>query len=292
MTRALPFDHARIKRLRRLIGRRSSRLEERAFVVEGAKVLSEALDAGAAVEGVYVVDGVQHLVLERSLAAGIRVFDMAPGVLERIADTVTPQPILAVVAMTATTLDDVIDAALATGGFVVVGVDLRDPGNAGTVIRSAEASGAAGVVLCDGSVEATNPKTVRASAGALFHVPVVSGGSALAVLERLGAAGVRLWATAAPPRDPGDDDRAAVAYDAATLTEPCALVVGNEAHGLPPDVERAVDGFLTIPMAGRTESLNVGMATAVLCFECARQRRTRTRTSREPDGTKPRAHGR
>ncbi len=264
---SLPLKHQRVQRLRRLLGRRSARLADGAFVIEGAKVLSEALDAGAAIEAVYVVEGTADPVLDRALRLGVRVFDLAPGVMEKIADTVTPQPVMAVAPRPETTLE-ALEGPLRAGGFVVVGVDLRDPGNAGTVIRSAEASGAVGVVLCEGSVEATNPKTVRASAGALFHVPVVSAGSPEDVLETLRNWGVRMWATSVL-------GRGAVVYDEADLTGPTGIVMGNEAHGLSPQLAAAVDALVTIPMAGRTESLNVGMATAVLCFEAARQRRRR-----------------
>ena len=161
---------------------------------------------------------------------------------------------------------EVLQAPLANGGFVVVGVDLRDPGNAGTVIRSAESSGAVGVVLCEGCVEPTNPKTVRASAGALFHLPVISGPDPDETLQMLHVWGVRSWAASARLGE-------AQSYDLADLTGPCAIVIGNEAHGLPVEIEANATGLITIPMLGRTESLNVGMATAILCFEASRQRR-------------------
>ena len=247
------------------MGRRSARLADGVCVVEGAKVLAEALDAGCRVEGLYVVAGCTDPVIERALALGIRVHDLAPGVMEKVADTVSPQPVMAVVESPVVGLAALAEAVRA-GGFVVVGSDLRDPGNAGTVIRSAESSGAAGIVLCDGCVEATNPKTVRSSAGALFHVPIVQGGTVHEVLTTLGTWGARRWATTAR----GDSVQE---YDVADLRGPTALVMGNEAHGLPEGLSDVIDGYLAIPMVGRTESLNVGMATAVLCFEAARQRR-------------------
>jgi TrmH family RNA methyltransferase len=236
--------------LRRLLGRRSARLADGAFVVEGANVLGEALLAGVAVESVYVAPGGHGPVVEAALAAGARVYDLAPGVLERVAGTVTPQPVLAVVPDVTVALE-----GLAGADLIVVCVDLRDPGNAGTVLRSAEAAGAGGVVCCDGTVDITNPKCVRASAGSLFHVPVVAGGDAVTV-HRLGA-GV----------GEGSD------YAATDLRRRTAIVLGNEAHGLPASVRPALDGWVHIPMAGRGESLNVGTACAVLCFEAARQRR-------------------
>jgi TrmH family RNA methyltransferase len=228
-------------------------------VLEGAKVIDVALDAGVTLEAVFVApgaDGVRPL-LQRALDAGVRVHELAPGVLEKVADTVTPQPLLAIAPMVDVALDDIDELT-----FVVVCVDVRDPGNAGTVLRSAEAAGASAVVFCDGSVDVFNPKTVRASAGSLFHVRVVSGGAVDDVLGTLGARGLRRLGTVARGADP---------YDEVDLTVPVAIVLGNEASGLPEGLP--LDGGITIPMAGSGESLNVGMACAVLSFEVARQRR-------------------
>ena len=172
------------------MGRRSARDAERSFVVEGWKLLGEALAAGAGIESVYVGPGVEHPLLEDAHAAGVRVFELAPDVLERVADTTTPQPVMAVVRMVDVSVDD-----LERRDPVVVLVDVRDPGNAGTVLRSAEAAGAAGVVCCDGSVDVFNPKTVRASAGSVFQVPVVVGGDAVEVLLHEGRLDCRVTAT-------------------------------------------------------------------------------------------------
>ena len=228
-------------------------------MAEGGKLLSEALAAGVPIEGVYVNAGHTDEVVDRAREAGVRVHELAAGVLERIADAVTPQPVLTVVPFVDRDLHDVRGA-----DWVVVCVDVRDPGNAGTVLRSAEAAGAGAVVCCDGTVDLYNPKTVRASAGSIFHVPVVVGGAPLEVLEEMARWGVHRLATTS---------RSGTDYTDADLGRPIAIVLGNEAHGLPADVERAVDELVTIPMSGRTESLNVGMAAAVLNFEVARQRR-------------------
>lgn len=188
-------------------------------------------------------------------AAGARVLELAPGVLERVAATVTPQPVLAVFPM--------LDVAVvpAGGRFVVVMADVRDPGNAGTVLRTADASGADAVVCSGSTVDPFNPKTVRASAGSLFHVPIVVEHDVAAALGALGGYR-RVGAVVRDGEDYAD-------YD---WTQPSALVLGNEAVGLPDDL--ALDARVLIPMHGRAESLNVGMACAVLCFEAARQRRT------------------
>src|SRR5207302_3642445 len=139
----------------------------------------------------------------------------------------TPQPIMAVAPYV-----DVPLVELQGADFLVVLADVRDPGNAGTVLRSAEAAGAAGVICCRGSVDVYNPKTVRASAGSLFHVPVVVGGDVAQVLERLGGWGMhRLAAAAHDGRD----------YTEADLTTAVALVLGNEAAGVPTGLERWID---------------------------------------------------
>lgn len=230
-------------------------------MVEGIKVLSEALSAGVPIEAVFAAPGAPPGLLDRAADAGARVHDLAPGVLERVAGTVTPQPVIATVPYVDVELD-----ALRSADLVVVCVDLRDPGNAGTVLRSAEAAGAQGVICCDGCVDVYNPKAVRASAGSLFHVRVVAGGDPVDILGRLAEWGLRRLGAVAGR---GDD------YTAADLVGPTALVLGNEASGLPDSVTGAgvLDGEITIPMTGRAESLNVGMAAAVLCFEAARQRR-------------------
>ena len=264
----LGFKHKRIQRLRRLVTRRTTRDAERAFVVEGAKVLAEALDAGAPVESLYLApgaaaSGAAGAVIGRAVDAGIRVFDLGPGVIERVSGTVTPQPLLAVATYLDVSLDTLREAATAGKGPVVVCVDVRDPGNLGTVLRSAEAAGAAGVICCEGTVDVYNPKSVRASAGSLFHVQVVSGGDPVEVLSTLGDWGLQRMATRPAGGTP---------YFRADLTRPSAIALGNEASGLPAEVEELVDEVVTIPMAGRGDSLNVGMAAAVLCFEAARQR--------------------
>ena len=246
-----------MSRLRRLIQKRSLRQAEGVFVAEGVTLLREALDAGIVPEAVFYAPDADSELVRAASDAGADVFALAAGVLESIADAVTPQPVCSVIRSL-----DVSIGSLPSGGVVVVAVDVRDPGNAGTLLRSAAASGAVGVVLCNGCVELGNPKTVRSTAGALFRIPVVTSVDVNEALDALGAAGRRRLAAVA--RD-GQD------YTAVDLTGAIAIVVGNEAHGLPE--LSGVDALVTIPMPGPMESLNVGVATAVLCFEAARQNR-------------------
>jgi TrmH family RNA methyltransferase len=196
--------------------------------------------------------------VEEAQGRGIRVFELGPGVVEKVADTVTPQPLLAVVRTPEATLENLEGAS-----FVVVCVDVRDPGNAGAVIRSADAAGADAVVCCAGTVDPFNPKTVRASAGSVLHIPVVAGGEPAEVLDALAERGMRRLAAVA---------HGGTGYTEVDLVAPLALVLGNEASGLPGGLGDRLDGGLTIPMAGKAESLNVSMAAAVLCFEVRRAR--------------------
>jgi TrmH family RNA methyltransferase len=247
-----------VQRLRRLIQKRSQRQADGVFVAEGVTLLREALAAGIVPETVFYAPDAEPALLADALDAGAAIFPLAPGVMEQVADAVTPQPVSAVLPFVDASLD-----ALPTDGVVIVAVDVRDPGNAGTLVRSAAAAGARAGVFCAGSVDLYNPKTVRATAGAMFRVPVVTSVPVSEALAALGAAGRRRLAAVARE---GDD------YTAVDLTGPIAFVMGNEAHGLPEELAQ-IDGNITIPMPGSTESLNVGVATAVLCFEAARQAR-------------------
>jgi TrmH family RNA methyltransferase len=257
---------ARVRRIRRLLAQRSARRSEGAFVVEGANVLGAALDGEADIEAFFAAPEAEAEcpeLLDRARRRGIPVHRLEPGVLERVAGTVTPQPVLAVARQRSVALADVTTGQGSEPRLLVVGVDVRDPGNAGTLVRSTEAAGAHGVIFCRGSVDVTNPKTVRASAGALFHVPVVEGCDPQEVLGVLGDLGLKRIAAVAH-----DGERP----DRVDLDRPLALVLGNEAHGLPADVLDRVDIRVTIPMPGRAESLNLGMAASILLYEARRQR--------------------
>lgn len=254
-------------RLRRLVSRRSSRWEEGRFVAEGPKLLEEALRAGTPVEVVYLegpAAGDRHReVAEEAARAGAKVVEVEPGVLARACQAVTPQPVAAIVSMRHVALD-----SLPLDGLTVVCVGMQDPGNAGTVVRSASASGSCGVVFCAGAVDIYNPKAVRASAGTVFHLPMAVGADAGDVVDHLGARGVaRLGTVVRGGRD----------HDAVDWTRPTGLILGSESHGLPGSLDTRLDGRVTIPMHQAAESLNVAMAATVICFEAARQRRAAAR---------------
>ncbi len=201
-------------------------------------------------------------VVEEAARHGVRLFPLAAGVAERVADTVTSQGLFAIVATVAEPIE-----RLAGARLVLVGLSLRDPGNAGTLVRSAAAAGADGVVFAGTSVDPFNPKTVRASAGAVFHLPLVVAPDPREALEALRAGGMRCLAGLAHG---GADHRVA------PLGGPLALVLGNEAHGIDPSLAGCVDGGVTIPLA-RGESLNVAVAGSILAFAAAGASESRSR---------------
>jgi TrmH family RNA methyltransferase len=212
--------------------------------------VAEAVAAGWEVEAQYVAAGVAPV------EVGGPVFELRRGVAERISATETTPGLFAVVRARLASA-----AVLGGAGLVVVADRLADPGNLGTVLRSAEAAGVDAVVLTAGTVDPLNPKVVRASAGSLFHVPVVAPAS----LDDVRAAGLRLLGTSSHRGTPHTD---------ADWRGRVAIVLGGEAHGLPDDA--AVDGWVRIEHHGRAESLNVAMAATVLCLEAARQRHPST----------------
>lgn len=262
--------------MRGLLQKRSARWAERVFVAEGVELLRTALRAGVGIESVYLApegagDPQTRETLDLALAAGARVFPLAPGVLERVADTVTPQPVLTVLPMLdAPALEAAPVPDPAAQPLIIVLVDVRDPGNAGTVLRTADASGVNAVIFSGESVDPYNPKTVRASAGSIFHVPFSVQADPAALATSLSGGGYRTLATVV--RDGHD-------YAALDWSIPTALFLGNEASGLEPATLEAIGGAVAIPMEGRAESLNVGVACAVLCFEALRQRRSSGRGS-------------
>ncbi len=231
-------------------------------MLEGPRVVEGALDRDAPLEALYLGPGAETAfrpLVERARALGIPVSVLDDGVLEKLGTTRTPQPVLGVATGITRPLGPV-----AGSSVVVAAVDVGDPGNLGTILRSAEAAGADAVIVCGDSVDAQSPKVVRSSAGAVFGLLVMETDDPMDAMHSLAADGrPRLGARA----------RGGLPYDEADLRGRCAFVVGNEARGLPAAVQDALDATLTIPMAPGAESLNVAMATTVLVFEAARQRR-------------------
>ena len=259
MSAPLGNHHADVKRVRALLRDRETRDQEGLVVCEGPRVIAAALDQQVPIHEVYVgVDATPaaSAVAERAAEYFLPVRELAEGVAARLSATTTAQGVFALVPFERAGIEVFRGATL-----VVVAPKLADPGNAGTLIRSAAAAGAEIIVLGPGSVDAYNPKTVRASAGACFAVRIVEGVPAVTALEALGRSGVQrvgaLVSGGSPP-------------ESVDLTVPVAIVLGHEVHGLAGDLP--LDAGITVPMQG-TESLNVAMAGTLLLFEAARQRR-------------------
>lgn len=245
---------AELRTLRALLRDRRARDEAGVFVAEGPRVVAAAFDHGAPVRCVYV--GGAGPLVARAGARGTPVRLLPPGAAARVGTTVTPQPAFALVELHRAGTE-----ALAGADLAVVGAPLTDPGNVGTLMRSLAAAGGGAFGLGAGSVDAYNPKVVRASAGACFAIRIGEGVPAVEMLEALGARGVRRVGAVA---------RGGAPPEALDLAGPVAFVLGHEAHGLDPHLP--LDDLVTIPMAAG-ESLNAAMAGTVLCFEVARRRR-------------------
>ncbi|TWP33350.1 TrmH family RNA methyltransferase [Leekyejoonella antrihumi] len=248
------------------LGRRSARLRAGRFVAEGPQAVRELL--GFRPETVLDVygdpeGGARHTALiESARTAGIPVHECSPDVLGAMSDTQHPQGILAV----CRPVDVPLAAALDGGpGFVVVLTHVRDPGNAGTVIRGADATGARCVVVSDASVDIYNPKVVRSSVGSLWHLPISIGESIETILAVCRDRGLRVLAA-----DGGGTDL----LPDVELQTPHAWVMGNEAWGLDPQIRSLCDQVVRVPIYGRAESLNLAMAATCCMYASAGALRT------------------
>ena len=246
--------------------KRSIREEDRRFLVEGAQAVAEALAEDGRLLSLFVQDDLDPLAV-RARQAGVAVDEVSDRVMERLTSTVTPQGVVGIAPFVDVGIDD-----LAPPGAVAILHEVRDPGNAGTILRSADAAGAAGVVFAGSSVDPYNPKAVRASAGSIFHVPVVRGVETHHALASLRA---RDFAVVAMDMH-GEED-----LFQSELPRSTAFVFGNEAHGLPHQILEAADHRVRVPQAGRAESLNLAAAATVCLFEWVRRGRPGAETLEE-----------
>jgi TrmH family RNA methyltransferase len=280
----------RVKAARQL-ARRSSRQRTRLFLAEGPQAVREALawslaapqpgEGPPGASGQPEADGAGGVVTElfvtaearsrhdeltaQAAAQGVPVLAVSGQVMAELAQTVTPQGLLAVCRFIDVPLQRL---TAASPRLVVLLANVRDPGNAGTVLRTADAAGADGVVFSDASVDPYNSKCVRASAGSLFHLPVVAGSPLRQAAAALRGAGLQILAaegSAGRELDELESDGA--------LGRPTAWLFGNEAWGLPADLVALADQAVAVPIYGRAESLNLAAAAAVCLYASARARR-------------------
>jgi RNA methyltransferase, TrmH family len=274
----------RLKAARRLT-KRALRQRARAFLAEGPQAVSEAFYSRAPVSELFVTAEARarHADLVSAMAdAGIPVHLVSGEVMAELAQTITPQGLLAVCGFVDVPLDQALNGSDGPDGpdgpnvssgppaLVAVLASVRDPGNAGTVLRAADAAGAQAVLFSDASVDPYNGKAVRASAGSLFHVPLVAGVRLEQAAGALRAAGLRILAADARGGRTLDD------LSPAELAAPTAWVFGNEAWGMPEAVLALADESVAVPIYGRAESLNLATAAAVCLYASARAQRGAT----------------
>lgn len=266
----------RVRSVKALAGR-SARLRAGRFLVEGPQAVREAVSVdGVRVHDVYVTEQSAHRYPEIVRAAherGLRVHTATVAVLDAM--SADAQQVVAVADLLTSSLDDVLSRS---PRLVAVLSNVRDPGNAGTVVRAADAAGADAAVLTSESVDVHNPKVVRSTAGSLFHLPVVTGLGLAQVVDGLRAAGLLvLAADGAGEHDLDDllDVAGAAPVGVPDLARPTAWVFGNEAWGLRDEERALADAVVRVPIRGRAESLNLATAATVCLYASSRaQRRT------------------
>ena len=263
----LSSGNTRVKNARKL-ARRSFRADQRLFLADGPKAVEGALSVPGCVAEVFATPAAaqQHAALRDAASDWTILDDRA---LASLSDAVQPQGIVALCRF----VDRPLEHVLAPGEsgplrLVVICADVRDPGNAGTVIRTADAAGAGAVVLAGNSVDPYNPKTVRATVGSLFHLPLAVTDDPAEAVRAAQAAG--LVVLAADGKGEVDLDHA---VDSGLLAQPTAWLFGNEAWGLPDELAALADHRVSIPIHGRAESLNLSTAAAICLYASARAQR-------------------
>lgn len=253
--------NAAVKRIVLLQTRDKSRREEGLFIVEGVRMYMEV--PMQRLDSVYVTENfLDHAgqdVRERLADTGYEL--VTDDVMKKMSDTMTPQGVLCLVRYYDYTLDDILD-----GGTLYMILDgVQDPGNLGTIFRSAEAAGAAGIIMSRGTVSIYNPKSIRSTMGTLFRMPFIYADDLCAAIAEMQSRGVHVYASHL---------QGAEEYTSQDYSAPSAFVIGNEGAGVSAPVAEASDTSVYIPMEGEVESLNAAIAASVLMYEAHRQRRS------------------
>ncbi len=260
------LDNPRSPRVRAVakLAKRGARSETGLFLLEGPQAVAEALTfrPELVVELYATPTALERYtdIAQTAVDAGVDVEFVSEHVLETMADTVTPQGFVAVCHQFPTSIRDILSGE---PKLVAILEEVRDPGNAGTIIRAADSAGADAVILTGRTVDLYNPKVVRSSTGSIFHVPVAVGATLADVVERAHAAGLQILAA-----DIKGEDLLAVRVEG-LLAQPTAWVFGNEARGLGDDDLALADRAVTVPIYGNAESMNLATAASVCLYESA-----------------------
>mgnify|MGYP000008922161 FL=1 len=240
------------------------RTEQQAFLVEGMRSVEEAVNCGI-VKQLFVLKGTktasarQAAIIAAAAAEGVELYEVTEPVMKKIADTETPQALTAVVAKQSAALEEL----AAAGGIVLVLDRIGDPGNLGTMIRTADAAGISGIVLLAGCTDIFAPKAVRSTMGSLLHIPVAEGICEADFISWARKNGYEITVTCLENAD---------SLYQTDLQGPVAVVVGSEAEGVSDGLLEAAVKKVFIPMEGQAESLNAAVAAGIVMFECLRQR--------------------
>ena len=255
-------SNPKIQRARALLNQRQARHEQHAFVVEGVRLVEEALDSGWEAQMALYSDQLSERgmeTVERFRALKVDVSEVPPRLMDQITGTETPQGLLAVFRQRDIPLPDAPD-------FVLIADNLRDPGNLGALLRSAAAFGVQAVILSPGNTDAFAPKVLRAGMGAHFRLPIYhrSWEEIRALCKEHAPTPLTIYLA--------DANEGVACWDL-DLRQPVALIVGSEAEGASPRARELRDQTISIPMPGQSESLNAAVAASILLFEVVRQRR-------------------
>jgi TrmH family RNA methyltransferase len=255
-----------VKQLRQAFAH-AERSEDGNCAIEGMRIVEEAIRSGLRFHAVFFRESAQNLAerLLPQIGANVETLLLPDKLFDSVVPSETPQGVAALVRLKESSLGDLLERVQV--GPIVVVIGLQDPGNLGTILRSAEAFGSAGAVLGEGTVSPFNSKVIRASAGSFFRHPVVmakSEGGVESILAKLRGQSVRLLATSSHKGSP---------LDQATLTGPVAVLIGSEGSGLARNLLAQVDEMIAIPHSPQVESLNAGVAGSIVLYEAARQRR-------------------
>ena len=251
------ITQAKLKSFQKLT-QKKYREEEKKFLVEGVHLVEEALESDWEIESLLIcpvilkikTEGIEH----RAKGKGIEILELSDWEFEKLSDTVTSQGIIAIVKAQKRSLNELLKN-LPTQSLLVALEEIGDPGNVGTILRTCDWFGVQGILLSNATVELYSPKVVRASMGAIFHLPIIDDVDLGAALHTVRAAGFKVIATVS------EEGSTLSSYE---FPDKCVIVFGNEARGVSPEVKHGADGLLTIPKFGKAESLNVGIACGVV----------------------------
>ena len=261
-------DNAKVKNVKELNSRHKARVTQSLFVVEGVKMCMEApndrIHQVFVSESFYADTDNREALTHKSpeFVDGEKLFVVKDSVFDSMCDTKTPQGILTVVAMKKTSFEELFNEDIKP--FIMILESIQDPGNLGTIIRTAEGAGVTGIIVNDKTVDLYNPKTIRSTMGSLYRVKVYESNDLPDTVRKLKERGVKTYAAHLK----GESFYYEKSYKDAT-----AFMIGNEGNGLTDEIASLADTYIKIPMEGRVESLNAGVAASILMYETLRQRR-------------------